>query len=129
MGIYGADMMAFLRARAAKKRAKTDLKEADAIYQKAKANLEELRDNFNAAFESSAEKENWTADKWIAVTTGKSIWSLSMIVFHYKSAVCRRQTGMGAEKRPEHGSDRPLNMRYSSITTTQTILLTTYPHI
>ena len=58
LGIYGADMMAFLRARAAKKRAKKDLKEADAIYQKAKANLEELRDNFNAAFESSAEKEN-----------------------------------------------------------------------
>ena len=58
MGIYGADMMAFLRARAAKKRAKKDLKEADANYQKAKAGLEDLRANFNAAFESSAENEN-----------------------------------------------------------------------
>ena len=58
MGIYGPDMVAFLKARAAKKRAKTDLREANAIYQKAKADLEALRDNFNAAFESSAEKEN-----------------------------------------------------------------------
>ena len=64
MGIYGPDMVAFLKARAAKKRAKTDLREANAIYQKAKADLEALRDNFNAAFESSAEKENWT-DLWI----------------------------------------------------------------
>ena len=52
-----------------------------------------------------------------------------MIDFHYKSAFRRRQTRIGAEKRPEHGSDRPLNMRYSLITTTQTILLTTYIHI
>ena len=58
MGLYGADMLAFLRARDAKKRAKKDLKEADANYEKAKAGLEELRANFNAAFESSAENEN-----------------------------------------------------------------------
>ena len=58
LGIYGADMMAFLRARDVKKRAKKDLKEADANYQKAKAGLEELRANFNAAFESSAENQD-----------------------------------------------------------------------
>ena len=58
MGLYGADVIAFLRARDAKKRAKKDLKEADANYEKAKAELEDLRANFNAAFESSAEKDN-----------------------------------------------------------------------
>ena len=58
MGLYGADVIAFLRARDAKKRAKKDLKEADANYKKAKADLEELHTNFNAAFESSAETGN-----------------------------------------------------------------------
>ncbi len=46
-----------------------------------------------------------------------------MIEFDYKSAFRRRQTRIGAEKRPEHGSDRLLNMRYSLITTTQTLLI------
>ena len=68
----------FLKARDAKKRAKKDKKEADANYEKAKADLEDLRANLNAAFESSAEKDNWTADKWIADTTTKSIWSMIM---------------------------------------------------
>ena len=58
LGLYGADVIAFLRARDAKKRAKKDLKEADANYEKAKADLEDLRANLNAAFESSAEKDN-----------------------------------------------------------------------
>ena len=69
-------MLAFLRARDAKKRAKKDLKEADANYEKAKADLKDLQANFNAAFESSAEKDNWTAGKWIADNTAKSIWSM-----------------------------------------------------
>ena len=38
-----------------------------------------------------------------------------MINFHYKSAIHRHQTRIGAEKRSEHGSGRPLNMRYSLI--------------
>ena len=49
--------MMFLRARDAKREAKMALKEAKATYDKAKAGLEDLRDNFNAAFESSAENE------------------------------------------------------------------------
>jgi len=52
--------MMFLKARDAKKQAKMALKEAKATYDQAKAGLEDLRTNFNAAFESSAEKENWT---------------------------------------------------------------------
>ena len=51
-------------------------KEADANYEKAKAELKDLQANFNAAFESSAEKDNWTAGKWIADNTAKSIWSI-----------------------------------------------------
>ena len=73
--------MAFLKARDTKQRAKTALKEAKATYDQACSGLEEMRDNFNAAFESSAEKDNWTADKWIAANTSKSIWSIIMIEF------------------------------------------------
>ena len=58
MGLYGADVIVFLKARDAKKRAKKDNKEADTNYEKAKAELEDLRANLNAAFESSAEKDN-----------------------------------------------------------------------
>ena len=43
-----------------------------------------------------------------------------MIEFDYKSAFRRRQTRIGDQKSPEHGSNRLLNMRYSLITTTQT---------
>ena len=58
LSIFGADIAAFFRARDAVKRAKKDLKEADANYEKAKADLKDLQANFNAAFESSAEKDN-----------------------------------------------------------------------
>ena len=58
MGLYGADILAFLKLRDAKKRAKKELNEADANYEKAKADLKDLQANFNAAFESSAEKDN-----------------------------------------------------------------------
>ena len=57
MGQYGADIMMFLRARDAKREAKMALKEAKDTYDQAKAGLEDLRANFNAAFESSAENE------------------------------------------------------------------------
>ena len=57
MGQYGADIMMFLKARDAKKQAKMALKEAKATYDQAKAGLEDLRTNFNAAFESSAENK------------------------------------------------------------------------
>ena len=55
MSLFGADIAAFLNAKKAKKRAKTGLKEAKVAYDKACADLEDLRANFNAAFESSAE--------------------------------------------------------------------------
>ena len=58
LGLFSPDITAFLKARDAKKRAKKDLKEADANYEKAKADLKDLQANFNAAFESSAEKDN-----------------------------------------------------------------------
>lgn len=57
MGRYGPDLIQFLKARDAKKVAKKALKEAKANYQKACTDLEDMRDNFNAAFESSAEKD------------------------------------------------------------------------
>jgi len=57
LGLYGADIIAFLKARDAKKRAKMALNEAKANYDQAKTSLDDLRDNFNAAFESSADKE------------------------------------------------------------------------
>ena len=79
MGLYGADMLAFLRARDAKKRAKKDLKEADANYEKAKADFKDLQANFLAACESSEEPKNWTAANWIAVTFDKSIWDMILI--------------------------------------------------
>ena len=56
LGLYGADVVVFLKARDARKRAKKALKEAEANFSQACACLEELRDNFNAAFESSTEK-------------------------------------------------------------------------
>ena len=59
LGVYGADIMAFLKARDAKKRAKTALKEAKATYDQACFGLEEVRANFNAAFESSEEPKEW----------------------------------------------------------------------
>ena len=55
LGVYGADIMAFLKARDAKKRAKKSLNEAKATYNQACAGLEEMRDIFNAAFDSSEE--------------------------------------------------------------------------
>ena len=58
LGLYSPDITAFLKARDAKKRAKKEKKEADVNYAKAKADLEDLRANFNAAFESSVETEN-----------------------------------------------------------------------
>ena len=64
------------------KHAKKSRKEAKANYDKVCESLAELHDNFNAAFESSAETENWTADNWIVVTTDKSIWRMIMIEFH-----------------------------------------------
>ena len=61
MSLFGADIAAFLNAKKGKKRAKTGLKEAKVAYDKACADLEDLRANFNAAFESSAENIEWTA--------------------------------------------------------------------
>ena len=55
MGKYGHDIAAILNARAAKKRTKQACMEAEANYKKAKSDLEELRDNLLAAFESSEE--------------------------------------------------------------------------
>ena len=55
-----------------------------------------------------------------------------MIEFDYKSAGCRRQTRIGAEKRPEHGSDRLLNMPrtlYKSTMNIHIILFSTFSHI
>lgn len=59
MGRYGPDLIKFLKARDAKKVAKKALKEAQANYTKACTNLEDVRTCFNAAFESSAEKDEW----------------------------------------------------------------------
>ena len=87
---YSADIAAFLRAKDAIKRAKKEKKEADANFEKAKAGLNDLQANFLAAFEDSEDSKNWAADKWIAETTTKSIWSMIMIDFHYKSAFRRR---------------------------------------
>ena len=49
--------------------------------------------------------------------------------FDYKTAVGRPQTGIGAEKRPEHGFDQAVNMPKTTITTTQTIHLPILTHI
>ena len=68
LSTYSADIAAFFRAKDAVKRAKKDLKEADANYEKAKADFKDLQANFLAAFDSSEEPKNWTADNWIAVT-------------------------------------------------------------
>ena len=57
IGKYGHELVAFFKARDTKKSAKTTLKEAQANYQKACADLTVMRDNFNAVFESSAEKD------------------------------------------------------------------------
>ena len=82
LSIFGADIAAFFRARDAVKHAKKDLKEANANYEKAKADFKDLQANFNAAFESSEDSKNWTADNWIAVIIDKSIWDMIMIDFH-----------------------------------------------
>ena len=57
LGLYGADVVAFLKARDAVKRAKKDLIQAEGKYNTAKADLNDLQANFNAAFESSEEKK------------------------------------------------------------------------
>ena len=57
MSRYGPDLIKFLKAREAKKLAKKALKEAQVKYEKACTDLEDVRDNFNATFESSAEKD------------------------------------------------------------------------
>ena len=57
MGRYGPDLIKFLKARDAKKLAKKALKEAQVNYEKACTDLEDVHNNFNAAFESSAEKD------------------------------------------------------------------------
>ena len=59
LGVYGPDLLAFLKARDVKKRAKKSLNEAKATYDQACSGLEEMRDNFNAAFESSEEPKEW----------------------------------------------------------------------
>ena len=59
LGVYGPDLLAFLKARDVKKRAKKSLNEAKATYDQACVGLEEMRDNFNAAFESSEEPKEW----------------------------------------------------------------------
>ena len=59
LGVYGPDLLAFLKARDVKKRAKKSLNEAKATYDLACSGLEEMRDNFNAAFESSEEPKEW----------------------------------------------------------------------
>ena len=79
LSIFGADIAAFFRARDAVKRAKKDLNEADANYEKAKADFKDLQSNFLAACESSEEPKNWTAANWIAVTFDKSIWDMILI--------------------------------------------------
>ena len=81
LSTYGHDIAAFLKAKDGIKRAKKEKKEADANFEKAKAGLKELQANFLAAFEDSEDSKNWAADKWIADTTTKSIWSMIMIEF------------------------------------------------
>ena len=65
IGRYGPELVAFFKARDEKKSAKKLLKEAQANYEKACADLTEMRDNFNAAFESSAEKGEWNLNETI----------------------------------------------------------------
>ena len=55
LGRYGSELVAFFKARDSKRTAKKLLKEAKANYEKACADLNDMRDNFNAVFESSAE--------------------------------------------------------------------------
>ena len=129
LSTYGHDIAAFLRAKDGIKRAKKEKKEADANFEKAKAGLKDLQANFLAAFEDSEDSKNSAADKWIADTTTKSIWSMIMIEFDYKSAFRRRKTRIGAEKSPEHGSGRPLNMSctpYKSTMNINIILISTF---
>ena len=58
MSRYGSELVAFFRARDAKKLAKKSLKEAQAKYTKACADLEAIRDNFNAALRVRPKKMN-----------------------------------------------------------------------
>ena len=51
-------MIAFLKAGNERNEARKARDEAEIKYQKAKAYFKEVRANFNAAFESSAETEN-----------------------------------------------------------------------
>ena len=55
---YGYDIAAILKARDAKRKAKQACMEAEVNYKKAKSDLEELRDNLLAAFESSEEPKD-----------------------------------------------------------------------
>ncbi len=57
LGRYGTDVIAFLKAGKEKNEARKARDEAETKYQKAKAYFKEVRANFNAAFESSAEKD------------------------------------------------------------------------
>ena len=82
LSIFGDDIAAFFRAKDAVKHAKKDLKSAEINYEKAKSDFKELQAIFLAACESSEEPKIWTTDNRIAVTTSKSIWTMSMIKFH-----------------------------------------------
>ena len=73
-------------------------------------------------------KNEWTAFKIVAVTTVKSIRQKIFIKFRWKLAFRRRRSWIGAEKRPEHGSDRLLNTSNSLTTTTQTLLFNKLTH-
>ena len=76
--------MAFLKARDAKKRAKTALKEAKATYEQACSGLEQMRDNFNAAFESSEEPKEWRNYEKVTISKVENKWSLTIKEFDYK---------------------------------------------
>ena len=65
IGKYGSELVAFFKARDEKKTAKKLLKEAQANYNKACTNLSEMRDNFNAVFDSSAEINEWNLNETI----------------------------------------------------------------
>ena len=77
-----------------------------------------MRDNFNAAFESSAEKEEWYG-KWNdMMKKRKTIWNYTIINFDFNLAVGRHITFICAMKWPEHDFLRILNTEKSFISAT-----------
>ena len=89
LSVYGADMILFLKARDAKKKAKISLRDAQTIYKKACDDLVAMRDNFAAAFESSEEPKIWTSYVALLVQKLKVYDIMNMIKFDWKSAFRR----------------------------------------